>query len=86
MAGIKDGGSAFPVAITPEMEIEQNGMSIRDFFAAQALAGIMANGNPDAATMFDYKARESKRTSAQQIALTCYELADAMIAEREKGK
>ena len=46
-APINDGGSAFPHTtqwdgITPA--INHNGMTLRDYFAAAALQGILANG------------------------------------------
>jgi hypothetical protein len=64
MSTINDGGPAFPrpmVAAAP-------GMTLRDWFAGQALAGISAQyGTGDAA----------------MIAVECYEHADAMLAARE---
>lgn len=46
-----------------------NGMSLRDYFAGQALAGLCACNNFD---MPDFKSWGAK----------CYEFADAMIAAR----
>jgi hypothetical protein len=60
----KDGGDAFP-----RQDYTIPGMTLRDYFAAQAMAGIAARG-------------ESK--SADQ-ARRAYEIADAMIAERQGG-
>ena len=37
---------AFPVAVPSEWEMFQDGMGLRDWFAGQALAGIMANPTP----------------------------------------
>lgn len=37
----KDGGPAFPMASVPP----QQGMTLRDWFAGQALAGLLANPN-----------------------------------------
>ncbi len=91
MAGIKDGGPAFARSATifeegTPYDEGDNGMSLRDYFAAKALAGVMANANPDVANMNHYRATEAKRTPLQQIAVECYAMADAMLAEREKGK
>ena len=61
-----DGGNAFPYA-------SYRGMSLRDYFAGQALAGILAN--PD-------WYRGSER---QSVATAAYNYADAMLAERERG-
>lgn len=49
------------------------GMSLRDYFAAQALAGILAS--PQLITT----------KPAPELALNCYAIADAMLAERAKS-
>ena len=49
------------------------GMSIRDWFAGMALHG-----------QIDYEGLEG--CDKTQIAGMCYEIADAMLAQREKGK
>ena len=71
----KDGGPAFPrPTSTDEHEHlcnvyqDQSGMSLRDWFAGQALAA------------FDWK-----RSDLEDVALECYQMADAMIAEREEA-
>ena len=55
----KDGGTAFPSEIAPF----NPGMTLRDWFAGQALSDLAA-------------------TDAEDVALECYQLADAMIAQR----
>jgi hypothetical protein len=47
------------------------GMTLRDWFAGQALAGIAAHAT-------------SEEWSVGVVAQYCYDLADAMIAERNK--
>lgn len=69
------GGSAFPT--TPDNETRMNGnggtgMTLRDYFAGQVLAGLMAL---EAIEHFEPK----------DIARLAYENADAMIAERAKS-
>lgn len=59
------GGAAFPFAHAFD---SSQGMTLRDYFAGQALAGYMARG-----TMYD----------APKVAARVYELADAMIAARD---
>lgn len=44
MSEIKDGGPAFPFAAEYGHPAACGGMSLRDYFAGQALAGLMANG------------------------------------------
>ena len=72
MTDIPDNPPAFPV---PDMEREvwQTGMTLRDWFAGQALAGLLSQ--PD----FD-----SHHDDAEDMARDLYEMADAMLAEREK--
>ena len=60
-----NGGPAFPVALLP-------GMSLRDYFAGQALAGLLAC----------YKTAGSK----QDFAIDAYTQADAMLSERQKER
>lgn len=58
-----DGGPAFPATGTV-------GMSLRDWFAGQALAGMLADSNLD----------HPSEVYAERV----YLLADAMLAERAK--
>lgn len=73
---IDDGGEAFPI---PGMEHgpvpPTPGMSLRDWFAGQALA------------LINYAGLRSTSTERAPInaARMAYELADAMIAQRKKG-
>lgn len=57
------------------------GMTLRDYFAAKVLSGYMATS---------YPAEGLKHVSVEEndamIAQHCYALADAMLAEREKGE
>lgn len=64
-----NGGPAFP---TTQADVERgwDGMSLRDWFAGQALAGLVAN--------------DSARGDNAQFAIVAYALADAMLAERER--
>ena len=75
MATIKDGGPAFAaVAAGPAGDVyESPGMTLRDWFAGQALAGMMANPS-----VFDGDDRSIKACAPQ-----CYAVADAMLAARE---
>lgn len=84
-----NGGPAFPEVFSEERgehgergyEVcSTGGMSLRDWFAGQALAGMIAN--PD----FGQPTDEARRLGkfASKAATLCYELADAMLAERAK--
>lgn len=61
----KDGGPAFPLGDQPH-----GGMSLRDWFAGQALVGIYA--------------REGPGVNLKKDAAWFYEIADAMLAARQK--
>lgn len=65
-----DGGTAFPFAPTDHSNANYlaEGMSLRDWFAGQALAGIMA--------------ADDHTGEPHHIALVCYGIADAMLAAR----
>lgn len=74
---IEDGGQAFPQAgwrydsaIGRYVESVSGGMSLRDWFAGQAIAGICANADWWACAHDD------------QAAVQSYQLADAMLAQR----
>jgi hypothetical protein len=70
---INDGGPAFPNT-EPNGDTAHEGMTLRDYFAAQAMT-LVAN---------DYHLDGSLINNAG-LALQCYEIADAMIAARAKG-
>lgn len=90
MSGKPDGGPANP---TFPGQYDDNGTwnegapgkSLRDWFAGQALTGLVS-------AMQDEKARKLTRINAsasgiggkEQIAAAAYEYADAMLAERAK--
>jgi len=61
---------AFPVPMT-EQDCGEPGMSLRDYFAGQALAGAMASLKSD------------ETWPAPGMAAHCYRVADAMLRERE---
>jgi hypothetical protein len=82
MPKINDGGAAFPNSVQPDFQYAEAGMTLRDWFAGQALAGVMAS--PDG-SVFRYVIETAKTTSpAPAVAALAYELADAMLAERSK--
>lgn len=74
----KDGGTAFPIEGYQSdgfgvNVIKSAGMSLRDWYAGQALKGIAG-----------IAAKADKRYW-NAIAAECYEAADAMLAERTKS-
>lgn len=64
----KDGGPAFPSTISDD-SLHVGGMSLRDYFAAKAMQGLMASpADPE---------------SMEVAAKWSYNLADAMLKARE---
>lgn len=70
---IQDGGYAFPCGPDDKAGWSaEYGMSMRDWFAGQALVGIIS-------------AEGGERTGSPIAAYRAFELADAMIAARKGG-
>lgn len=72
-----DGGPAFPEGASGpypngEIVVGRSGMTLRDWFAGQALVGLVSLQRPDAGIISD--------------ALTAYVFADAMLKAREATK
>src|SRR5690348_16553258 len=95
----KDGGPAFPCNAMDELRQDVGtlseriiregtdghpGMTLRDYFAGQALAGFMAQPDPRIFTGNDpEKLAQWRRAISASDALCAYVVADAMIAARE---
>lgn len=75
---MNDGGPAFPsrYATKGHYEMPSDGMSLRDYLAAQALTGCLASP-----TRFHRDGKPVER-DAQLMATIAYEIADAMIQAR----
>ena len=70
-APINDGGPAFPgLHPSKDCRYQDAGMTLRDYFAGQALAGILASANFG--------------STKDWIGGKAYEAADAMLAAREE--
>jgi hypothetical protein len=73
------GGPAFPFTCE---KYHSEGMTLRDYFAAKAMEGLIANNNQ----YRRFSAKESLcqlRTDAQEIAQAAYIIADAMLERRK---
>lgn len=88
-----DGGPAFPIG-------PYNGMSLRDYFAARAMAAMVAGHRKHTLDSLDRGGRcdpidfsapscesvvEDDEANAQIMAETAYQVADAMLAARKGG-
>lgn len=93
-----DGGPAFPRTAHYEDDVSgydhagQDGMSLRDYFAAKAMAALIdgydheirqASVNHADRTGFD-DVREGGATFAYELAGEAYIIADAMLAQRNR--
>ena len=79
MSQTNDGGPAFPhldlyagAGNSQPTPTQYNGMSLRDWFAGQALAGMIACPNTNG--------------GGKDFAVYAYKYADAMLAERQKER
>ena len=77
MSDINDGGPAFP---TPPGTQYNDGMSLRDWFAGKAMQTLLADPECKEA------AHALHINTERYVALSSYEIADAMIAAREEYK
>lgn len=76
MKKINDGGPAFPtnrVNMHGEVVPDEEGMTLRDYFAAKAMQGMFAADTDQSVMPIERKAAEA------------YAMADAMLAAREGG-
>ena len=79
MANVDDGGPAFPHSKQLTDYVFSPGMTLRDYFAGQALAGLMASyAQPDAKLPTDARTQH-------MLARDTYAIADAMLTIREEG-
>lgn len=75
-----DGGAAFAAATAHML---QTGMNLRAWFAGQAL-GLLANSsNATLREVIGTGPREEQQANAAEW---CFDMADAMLAEREKRR
>ena len=75
MTARDDGGPAFP---QNSLSSQNRGMTLRDWFAGQALAGILGGGFADTIPHDDLN-------GGRDAAAFAYQYADAMIAARKGG-
>jgi len=84
---IHDGGPAFPVSTSDPRIGHQDGygtwqfpgLSVRDYFAAAALQGWLSSYGPESSHPADIGEHQ-----LNQVAVQAYDMADAMLAARDK--
>lgn len=82
MSDIKDGGPAFPSTNANEPSINGvRGISLRDYFAAAAMQGMLSDYGSNYAPKTD---KSDERDWRDDYAIVSYEIADAMLSARSK--
>ena len=71
MSNTNTGGPAFPKTPFIEIGTPQNGMTLRDYFAAKAMQGLLSRGSHD------------KINVHYVLAQRAYQIADAMLEARD---
>ncbi|MGQ5554611.1 hypothetical protein ACUJ8R_00040 [Proteus mirabilis] len=75
----KTGGAAFPASGHPDMQfVAQEGMTLRDYFAAQCMQGDWATERMDSG----YWSQDDIDVIFKDKAETYYRMADAMLKAR----
>ena len=78
------GGPAFP--LKEPLSDDALGMTLRDYFAAKALSAILSQPDGGIQSWHPLSKGGGELTAAQGWAANAYEIADAMLAERERAK
>ena len=84
MSNTNTGGPAFPMSGfdtrhgQPVQAVYQHGMTLRDYFAAKAMQGLMTRKEQGG---FDFAVYEK---DAMRVALWAYDLADEMLKAKNK--
>ena len=77
MSNTNTGGPAFPAPTTKPLENYYPGISVRDYFAAKAMQGLIAR---ESAGAFNFEACPD---DPWRVALWAYDVADQMLKARE---
>ncbi|SUW10778.1 Uncharacterised protein [Bordetella bronchiseptica] len=83
MTTINDGGPAFPIPLNPGQSYLGHslcdGMTLRDYFAARAMLGIITGDSPWRSAKYT---PDNRLTNVENDAKLAYRYADAMLAAR----
>lgn len=82
MSWHNDGGPAFPAPI--EVDAWLVGMTLRDYFAAKAMQGVLSNSDNGGGSIEPMVAflADPARDGCEWVARVAYRIADAMLAAR----
>lgn len=84
MSGVNDGGPAFPSELKRTMHsgyILEGGMSLRDYFAAKAMASAMVNARFPG--FLDPETPKETMDALDKACVGFYRIADSMLKARE---
>lgn len=81
----KQGGPAFPVSIPGSGDNGWQGMTLRDYFAAQAVIGLPGDAK-DYEILAWFGRNAAGITSSEIRAARAYDIADAMLARRNSKR
>lgn len=84
MSDKNDGGPAFPTDGKNEYPVGNNGMSLRDYFAAKAMHGLIVNLD-GLINYFNESEITTRDEMAEKISEIAFDFADAMIKESQKS-
>lgn len=79
MSNQNNGEFAFPIVVGDQMT---PGMTLRDYFAAKALQGMLSDRNN--IMRFDHMGKEEMVPAESLMATAAYQMADCMLAERAR--
>lgn len=81
-----NGGSAFPIPVGVDLrgrvfaaEVGMSGMTLRDYFAAKAMQGIIASGSMEIANQQGITTEMNEKA----VAFASFSIADAMLTARK---
>lgn len=77
----RTGGAAFPMSVQPDFQFANNGMTLRDYFAGQALQAILVTTSNG--THHPQFSHQEPQAIAIAMAEDAYDIADAMLKARE---
>ena len=83
MSAGRDGGPAFPtLAVIGDHAVSEGGLTLRDYFAAKAMQGLLANqGGQLETTVFEY----GDKAALARLARFAGMIADAMLADSDQA-
>lgn len=80
---IDDGGVAFPKVVSEATSEVDAGMSLRDYYVGIAMGHLITSTTGSVESLIKFCGKQGVHP-ADQLAITSYQLADAMIKEKRR--